>query len=869
MNYLHEELTQLLKEDEGIFQFIQESALDGLWYWDLSSPEDEWMSENFWTTLGYDPSTKPHKASAWQDLINPDDGESALKLAQQHFADPSVPYDQVVRYKHANGSTVWIRCRGMAIRDEKGAPIRMLGAHTDITEQKEQELKLDRELQWFTNILESSSIATWRLRLDTGEVHVNSVWEKSFGLYIPEDGVINISDWKALVHEEDVALFDDCIASFKEGKSTTVELRFEINGDIHWIKSQGEPYFEQGEDWVLGICLDVSLEKSKEIESQQSNELYYAFISHAPSAIAMFDNDMHYIAASDQWMRDYGLVGRNIIGQSHYDVFPEIGDDWKEIHKKCLNGHIDKVDEAPFERADGALQWLRWEVGPWRRGGVIGGLIMYTEDITKRKNEEALLLQYKNLLESSNKVARIGTWEVNLEDMTSTWSDTTKEIHGVPSDYQSNVETGINFYKEGESRDRITEVFNAAVSKGERFDEELIIVDAKGEERWIRTVGIPEMAEGQCVRVYGIFQDIDKRKRAAEVLAAQEELFRNTFEYASIGMALVGLDGTWMRVNKRVAEFLGYSQEELLELTFQEITHVEDLGSDLELLGQLVDGKIEHYQLEKRYIHKDGHLVWGLLAVSLVKNEEGEPLHFISQITDITAQKELLNVTSNQNERLMNFAHIVSHNLRSHSGNLSMLLDLFVQDEPAFVDSPYYSMFKSASENLSETIANLNEVVSMQTTSQEALQSKELYGFVVSALKNVEGLLTDVTAEVDVQIDKSLEVLVIPAYLDSILNNLITNAIKYRSKERRLKLTFSVTTGDEDVRLAVADNGLGIDLELHGHKMFGMYKTFHKNPEARGIGLFISKNQIETMGGDIDVESEVGKGTTFTLTLKR
>ncbi|NVK27887.1 MAG: PAS domain S-box protein [Flavobacteriia bacterium] len=744
MNYLHAELHQLLKEDSGIFQFIQESALDGLWYWDLTKPDEEWMSENFWTTLGYDPSEMPHKSSAWQDIIHPDDGESALALAKQHFADPSIPYDQIVRYRHSNGSTVWIRCRGMAIRNENGEPLRMLGAHTDITAQKK-----------------------------------------------------------------------------------------------------------------------------KELEAVQNAELYHAFISHAPNAIAMFDSEMCYIAASGQWLKDYGLEGRDIMGVSHYAVFPEIGQEWKDIHSKCLNGHVDKVDEAPFVRADGSTQWLRWEVRPWRRGGEIGGLIMYTEDITERKNEEALLIQYKNLLESSNDVARIGTWEVNLVDMTSTWSDTTKEIHEVPYGFKSTLELGINFYKEGEHRDKISEVFDAALKYGRRFDEELLITTAKGKEKWVRTVGIPEMSDGKCTRVYGILQDIDKSKRAAEVLAAKEELFRNTFEYASIGMALVGLDGSWMKVNRRVAEFLGYSQDELLTLTFQEITHIEDLGSDLELLGQLLDGRIEHYQLEKRYIHKDGHLVWGLLAVSLVKDENGNPLHFISQITDITEQKELLNITSNQNERLMNFAHIVSHNLRSHSGNFSMLLDLIIQDEPTFKESPYYDMFSSASEKLSETIANLNEVVSMQSMSHDALQSKNLLAFINSALTNVKGLLTDVNAEVDVQIDESLDALVIPAYLDSILNNLITNAIKYRSPERRLELTFKARENEGEAMLEVSDNGLGIDLELHGHKMFGMYKTFHRNPEARGIGLFITKNQVETMGGDIDVKSVVGKGTTFIIKLQR
>ncbi|MBI9066908.1 MAG: PAS domain S-box protein [Salinivirgaceae bacterium] len=133
-NYLKKELYDLIKKDERIFDFIQESSLDGLWYWDLENPENEWMNARFWTTIGYNPENMPHKSDAWQSIINQDDLKTALNNFTKHLQDPDQPYDQIVRYTHKNGSTVWIRCRGMAIRDEQGKPIRMLGAHHDITD---------------------------------------------------------------------------------------------------------------------------------------------------------------------------------------------------------------------------------------------------------------------------------------------------------------------------------------------------------------------------------------------------------------------------------------------------------------------------------------------------------------------------------------------------------------------------------------------------------------------------------------------------------------------------------------------------------------------------------------------------------------
>ena len=143
-NYLKKELYELIKTDSKIFDFIQTSSLDGLWYWDIEKPENEWMNKKFWTTLGYDPKKMPHKSEAWQDIINQDDLNLALDNFNKHCEDPNHPYDQTVRYTHKNGSTVWIRCRGLAIRDDNNKPIRMLGAHHDVTDLKNAELELKK-----------------------------------------------------------------------------------------------------------------------------------------------------------------------------------------------------------------------------------------------------------------------------------------------------------------------------------------------------------------------------------------------------------------------------------------------------------------------------------------------------------------------------------------------------------------------------------------------------------------------------------------------------------------------------------------------------------------------------------------------------
>ena len=160
-NYLKRELYQLIQNDSSIFEFLQEGSLDGIWYWDIEKAENEWLSPKFWQIFGYDPEEKKHLVSEWQDIINQEDLKVALSNFSKHCDDPNHPYDQVVRYRHKDGSTVWIRCRGIAIRDDNGKPIRMLGAHIDITPLKKlenQNQQLEKRVKERTKALEEKTI---------------------------------------------------------------------------------------------------------------------------------------------------------------------------------------------------------------------------------------------------------------------------------------------------------------------------------------------------------------------------------------------------------------------------------------------------------------------------------------------------------------------------------------------------------------------------------------------------------------------------------------------------------------------------------------------------------------------------------------
>lgn len=142
MHYLQKELLERLRADLDLFEFFDSSCLDGLWFLDMETMQDEWLSPKFKTALGYEPDEVPNTAAWWQEKVHPDDLPGVFDLLNRHIADPSVPFDQIIRYRHRDGSTVTVRCRGKALRDETGKPIRMLGTHTDVSELKDAEAAL-------------------------------------------------------------------------------------------------------------------------------------------------------------------------------------------------------------------------------------------------------------------------------------------------------------------------------------------------------------------------------------------------------------------------------------------------------------------------------------------------------------------------------------------------------------------------------------------------------------------------------------------------------------------------------------------------------------------------------------------------------
>jgi PAS domain S-box-containing protein len=348
----------------------------------------------------------------------------------------------------------------------------------------------------------------------------------------------------------------------------------------------------------------------------------------------------------------------------------------------------------------------------------------------------------------------------------------------------------------------------------------------------------------------------------ARHLEASEETFRTAMESASIGMAWVGHDGRWLRVNKALCSLLGYPAEELMQTDFQSITHPDDLEIDLDYVLRMLEGEIETYQLEKRYFHKSGRVIWALLSVSLVWNDKGEPDYFIAQIQDITERKEMERMKSE-------FISVVSHELRtpltSIRGSLGLILGVMVKDLPEKVKE----LITIAHNNSERLILLINDILdidkiasgqmrfdmkpeSVAAVTREAVNANQAY----AAKYNNRIEVNDIPEDVHIRVDA--------ARFIQALSNLLSNACKYSPKDVPVQVRYNLR--GSTVRICVEDKGSGIPEEFRD-RIFGKFmqadSAVTRKAGGTGLGLNITKQIVEHMHGEIGFETETGKGTTF------
>ncbi|HBF18608.1 MAG: hypothetical protein CMI36_11780 [Owenweeksia sp.] len=334
------------------------------------------------------------------------------------------------------------------------------------------------------------------------------------------------------------------------------------------------------------------------------------------------------------------------------------------------------------------------------------------------------------------------------------------------------------------------------------------------------------------------------------------------------------INGRFWYVSPSVKGLLGYERDELEGRSPLDFLHPDDQSS---YLGLFEDQ--DHYQepLEWRFKNSKGHYIWLQTLMQPFTGEDGETMIYSSS-RDITAGKQqveqqiqtLVQMSASvgrQNQQLLEFSYIISHNLRGPVGNLETLANFLQESESRDEQEMIIAKIHESSSSLNHTFEELMQVLKVRHQSEIRMEEVNLKGLIVETLKLFEASIQNHRGSIEVDIPEDMRVETFPVYLKSIAVNLLSNAIKYKDPAKeslRIRIGIQQTANGED-SLFFRDNGLGIDLKRYGDKMFRLHKTFHRNPDARGFGLFMCKNQMEAMGGEIRVNSEVGRGCTFSL----
>lgn len=258
--------------------------------------------------------------------------------------------------------------------------------------------------------------------------------------------------------------------------------------------------------------MHTNLDFLTEFISPEKADLLDLLIKYSPAAIAIFDREMRYIAASDRWVKDYGLKCEDIVGVSHYELFPEILNmpKWVEGHRSTLqDGEIDASDCDTFPREDGSIDYVRFENRPWyKEDGSIGGLVMFTEVITDEVETRMQMERQARFLQRASQIAKIGYWHINLKNENITWSDEIYKIHGYPpQSFKPTLQLGLDAYHP-DDREKVEKYIQDAVEEKKNFNFSLRIIRPNGSERKVLSIGECEFNDqGDITGIFGIFKD--------------------------------------------------------------------------------------------------------------------------------------------------------------------------------------------------------------------------------------------------------------------------------------------------------------------------------------------------------------------------
>jgi PAS domain S-box-containing protein len=807
------------------------------------------------TLYGYPQVAFHDNPQLWLDVIHPQDKPQIAAV----FSGISTTWGLQTEYRiiRPDGAVRWVYDRAWLIRDEHGQANRIDRIVSDVTERKQAEAELRLREARYALAVRAGQVGVWDWHLETGDLYMDSNLKEMLGF---EDQEIQnyLDSWRQLVHPDDFETVMAVANKHLEGTLPGYQIEHRMlrkDGSIRWFLARGVGFQDrEGKPYrLMGTNTDITDRKlaEEELRRQHLRSQLLAEVTLRIRQSLRLEEILHTTVTEIQKLLQADriliyridangpgvVVEEAVVPGYQITLGQNISDpcftvDYMEQYRQGRISAIANVEDSDLQpcHADFLKQF-----------DVKANLVV---PILVGSQESGVRSQKEWQLEGK------GGEAIHLVDADTVESSTLEPAAIAPA---------------GSSTRPKSQALNPQPSLWGL----LIAHQCSQPRQWsdFEVELLKQLADQVAIAL--------AQSQLLESLQESEERFYGAFEYAAIGMALVGLDGRWLQVNPALCQIVGYSEAELLTTTLRSLTHPDDADSDGEHVQKILAGEIRFYQIEKRYIHQQGQSVWVLLSVSLVRDVQGQPLYFVTQIQDITkrkqAEEEILKALEKEkelNELKSRFVSMISHEFRTPLTTIQSASELLEHYEwTAKQKQERFQQIHVAVQHMAQL---LEDVLLIGKAEAGKLKINpelvDLVNFCQTLMADLQFTTSGNYKFMFISSAVQQAAWIDPKLLRQILNNLLLNAIKYSPDGGNISL--ELIYRNNSVTFRIRDEGIGIPPNDRERLFEAFYRATNVDTiQGTGLGLAIVKKCVDLYKGQIALESEIGVGTTFTVTL--
>jgi PAS domain S-box-containing protein len=695
---------------------------------------------------------------------------------------------------------------------------------------------------------------------------LNPAWTKTLGWSSEELMSKPRIDY---VHPDDIDNTQNVNSEIIDGEEVyKFENRYRCkNGDYKWLSWSSYP--SPGEEIMFGVARDVTASKAAEEEMAKTFEKFNFLGLHLDGVLYQFrldpDGSFHLPYVSPSIEKIYGISPADV--KENPDFILDI------IHPDDLDGFLDsiQISAVTLEKwqeiyrvilQDGRMLWIEGNATPQK---LEDGSILwhgYIQDITVRKDAELENKKLTTAIEQNPASIIITDIDGRIEYVNPSFVNLT----GFTFDEARGEKP--NILKSGDHTDEFYRNLWDTISSGKIWKGNMFNRKKNGELYWESAIISPVLDnEGQIMNYLSIKEDITQ-SLAAETKIKDSELYHRTLLQSIPDMVFVLNDeGTFLDFKTSHNDDLYSDPDAFINNDIRNIMPDKVVQKIMAAVLQCLNTE-QTLTFEYSLVIKNSTRFFSANMVSFGNRKVITTVRNITEYRNNLDQiQDLLDIEEKQNESLHTFTHIVSHNLRIHTANMLGILMLLEMEDTKTFENQFVQLLKESSINLEETIGHLIEVLEIKLEKEKNFEKTNLLETVRKAISGLQYSANKNDVRQVIDIPEDITVNVVPSYLDNIILHLLDNGIRYCDKTKDSYVRISSIIEDDYTIIIIKDNGVGLDLEMYGEQLFDMYKKFHDKSTSNGLGLFMTKNQVEAMGGHIEVESELTKGTTFKVYL--